>query len=443
VSEIVEPKIEDVSSVKKKISFEIPWNDVKTELDAVYRKAGKTARIKGFRPGKIPRKILEKYYSQDVEVDAVSNLVNRYYWETIQKHNIAAVSQPQIEQEGIEQEKNFTFTATVDVEPQIEPVGYTGLELEKQVPVVTDDELEANMQQMRQMFAVLENLEEERGVQSGDFVTIGFEGALAGEKLPELKAENHLLEIGSGSFIPGFEEQLIDLPKGATKNIEVTFPEDYQAAHLAGKNVQFAVAIKDIRTRKLPEFDDKFIKKFGKYASLDALRADVRKRAEEEKKKRLDAAFVKQISDKLLENNIFEVPEVFIEKQVYYMVSDAHSRMVSEGMDPKKAEELATNLRGPLREEAAKIVKTTILLDKIAHKEAIAATDEELEARIREFAQQRSQDYETLRKSLEKDNLLENIRGELVNRKTYEFIEAQAKVTLRKAEKIESGDVAQ
>lgn len=443
MSEIVEPKIEDVSSVKKKISFEIPWNDVKTELDAVYRKAGKTARIKGFRPGKIPRKILEKYYSQDVEVDAVSNLVNRYYWETIQKHNIAAVSQPQIEQEGIEQEKNFTFTATVDVEPQIEPVGYTGLELEKQVPVVTDDELEANMQQMRQMFAVLENLEEERGVQSGDFVTIGFEGALAGEKLPELKAENHLLEIGSGSFIPGFEEQLIDLPKGATKNIEVTFPEDYQAAHLAGKNVQFAVAIKDIRTRKLPEFDDKFIKKFGKYASLDALRADVRKRAEEEKKKRLDAAFVKQISDKLLENNIFEVPEVFIEKQVYYMVSDAHSRMVSEGMDPKKAEELATNLRGPLREEAAKIVKTTILLDKIAHKEAIAATDEELEARIREFAQQRSQDYETLRKSLEKDNLLENIRGELVNRKTYEFIEAQAKVTLRKAEKIESGDVAQ
>ncbi|MCK9363300.1 MAG: trigger factor [Syntrophales bacterium] len=442
MSEIVEPKIDDVSSVKKRISFEIPWDDVKHELDKVYQKAGKTARIKGFRPGKIPRNIMEKYYRQDVEVDAISNLVNRYYWETIQKHNIAAVSQPQIEQEGIEQEKNFTFTATVDVEPQIEPVGYTGLELEKQTPVVNDDELEANMQQMRQMFAVLENVEEERGVQTGDFVTIGFEGALAGEKLPELKAENHLLEIGSGSFIPGFEEQLIDSPKGATKNIEVTFPADYQAPRLAGKNVQFAVAIKDIRVRRLPDLDDKFIKNFGKYTSLDELRADVRKRAEEEKKKRLDAAFVKQIGDKLLENNIFEAPEAFIEQQVYYMVSDAHSRMVSEGMDPKKAEELAANLRAPFRDEAAKIVKTTILLDKIAQKEAIAATDEELEARIREFALQRSQDYETFRKSLEKDNLVENIRGELINRKTYEFIESKANITVREAEKIESGDAA-
>lgn len=442
MSETVEPKIEDVSSIKKKLSFEIPWDDVKNELDRAYHKAGKTARIKGFRPGKIPRNILERYYRQDVEVEAVSNIVNNYYWEALQKNKIAAVSQPRIEQEGIEQEKNFTFTATVDVEPQIEPTGYMGLELEKQTPVVTDSEVEANMQQMRQMFAVLEDVEEERGVQSGDFVTISFEGELAGKKLPELKAENHLLEIGSGSFIPGFEKQLIDSPKGAKKDIEVVFPEDYQAAHLAGQNVRFAVEIKDIRLKRLPDLDDKFIKNFGKYASLDELREDVRKRIEAEKKRRLDAAFVKQISDKLLENNVFEVPEVFIEQQVYYMISDARSRMVSEGMDPKKAEELTANLSGQFRDEAARIVRTTILLDKIAQKETIAVTDEELESRIREFALQRSQDYETFRKSLEKDNLLENIRGELANRKTYEFIESKAKVTVRESEKIESGDAA-
>ena len=440
MSELVEPKIEDVSSIKKRISFEIPWDDVKHELDVAYQKAGKTARIKGFRPGKIPRNILEKFYGEDAEGEAVSNLVNRHYWETIQKNDIAAVSQPRIEQQGIEKGKNFTFTATVEIEPQIEPVGYTGLEREKQSSAVTADELEANMQQMRQMFAVLENGDEERGVQSGDFVTISFEGALAGEKLPELKAENHLLEIGSGSFIPGFEEQLLGSQKGARKNIEVIFPENYQAPHLAGKNAEFAVEIKDIRVKRLPDLDDKFLKNFGKYASLEELRADIRKRIEEEKKRRLDAAFAKLISEKLLEKNIFEVPEVFVEQQVYYMVADAHSKMVSEGMDPKKAEELATNLGGHFREEAAKIVKTTILLDKIARKEAIAVTEEEVETRIREFALQRSQDYETLRKSLEKDNLVENIRGELMNRKTYEFIEAKANVTVREAEKIESGD---
>jgi trigger factor len=440
VSEIIEPKIEDVSSVKKKISFDIPWNDVKNELDKAYKKAGKVARIKGFRPGKVPRNILEKHYRQDVEEDVAASLINGYYWEALQKKNIAAVSQPQIEQDGIEAEKNFTFTATVEIEPQIEPDGYKGLELEKQVPVVTDDELEANLQQMRQMMAVLENVEEGRGVQTGDFVTISFEGALAGEKLPELRADSHLLEIGSGSFIPGFEEQLIDAERGATRNIEVIFPDDYQAAHLAGKKVEFAVEVKDIRVKRLPDFDEKFIKNFGKYASLEELKGDVRVRLEVEKKRRLDVAFAKLISDKLLEKNVFEVPEVFVEQQIHYMVSDAYSRMVSEGMEPKKAEELSANLSGHFRDEATRIVKTTILLDKIAQKESVSVTDEEVETRIREFALQQSQNYDAFRKSLDKDGFVENIRGELVNRKTYEFIEANANVTLRGVEKIERGE---
>jgi trigger factor len=443
VSEIIEPKIEDVSSIKKKIFFDIPWDDVKNELDAAYKKAGKTARIKGFRPGKIPRNILEKYYRQDVEEDVVANLINGHYWEVLQKNNIAAVSHPQIEQDGIEAEKNFTFTATVEIEPQIDPVGYKGLELEKQVPVVTDDELEANLQQMRQMMAVLEDAEEGRGVKTGDFVTIGFEGALAGEKLPELKADSHLLEIGSGSFIPGFEEQLIDSEKGATRNIEVIFPDDYQAAHLAGKKVAFAVEIKGIRVKRLPDLDEKFIKNFGKYASLEELKGDVRVRLEVEKKRRFDVAFAKLITDKLLEKNIFEVPEVYIEQQIRYMASDAYTRMVSEGMEPRKAEELSANLSGHFRDEATRIVKSTILLDKIAKKESVSVTDEEVEARIREFSHQQSQNYDAFRKSLDKDGVVENIREELVSRKTYEFIEANANVTLREVEKIESGETDQ
>lgn len=439
--EMNQPKIEDVSPIKKKMTFDIPWQDVRHELDAVYQKVGKTARIKGFRPGKVPRAMLEKFYRQDVEADVVANLVNHFYWDALQKNSIAAVAQPEIEQAGIEVEKNFTFSATVEVQPQVEPVGYKEMELEKQAPIVTDAELEASMEQMRQMMAVLKNVEDGRGVQKGDFVTISFEGALEGDKLPELKSENYLLEIGSGSFVPGFEDQLIDARKGTVKNIEVVFPENYHAANLAGKNVAFTVEIKDIKIKELPDFDDKFIKNFGKYTTLDDLRTDVRRGIGEDKKKRAETAFIRQISDKLLEKNSFDVPEAFVQQQIYFMVTDAQSRMVSEGMDPKKAEELAVNYSGHFRDEATKVVKTTILLEKIAEKESISATDEEVENRIREFALQRSQDYETYRKSLEKDGLLENIRGELVNRKTYEFIEASAKVTLLEVEKIESGDV--
>jgi trigger factor len=428
-------KIEDISSVKKKLSFDIPWADVKSELDTVYRKVGKTAKIKGFRPGKIPREILERHYREDAEGETISNLVNRYYWETLQEKDIPAVTQPEIEQKGIEAEKDFTFSATVEVEPAVEPKGYLDLELEKEEPVVTDEDLEARMTEIRQMFATMEEVEEDRGIRMGDFVTLDFMGNVAGEQLKELKSENYMLEIGSKTFVPGFEDQLVGLRQGEGKTIAVKFPDNYNAAHLAGKDVEFKVHIKGIRVKKLPEIDEQFIKNFERYESLEALKADVLKNLEEEKKRKIELEFEKQISDKLLEKNVFDVPDSFVERQIYYMMSDMQRRMVSGGMDPKKAAEFSMKLHDHFREEAAKIVKTVLLLKGIADKEALTTGEDELEKQIREIAAQRAQDYETLRKSLEKDDLLENIRSEILNRKTYAFLEAKAKVTTVRTEK--------
>ena len=428
-------KIEDIGTVKKKLSFDIPWADVKNELDSVYRKVGKKAKVRGFRPGRIPRGILEAHYREEAEEETVSNLVNRYYWETLQEKKIPAVMQPEIKQKGIEAEKNFTFSATVEVEPAVEPRDYVGLELEKEEPVVTGEDLEARMREIRQMFATMEEVSEDRGIIAGDFVTLDFAGALAGKPLKELKSENYLLEIGSKTFVPGFEEQVIGMKKGDTKSVAVQFPENYHAAHLAGKDVEFAVMIKGIRIKKIPEINEQFIKNFEKYESMEALRDDVRKNLEEEKKRKIAVAFQKQISDRLLEKNAFEVPESFVERQIYYMMSDTQRRMVSGGMDPKKAAEFSFKLHDQFREEAAKIVKTVLLLKGIAGKEGLTAGDDEVENQIREIAAQRAQDYETLKKSLDKDDLIDNIRSEILNRKTYEFLEAKAKVTTIRNEK--------
>ena len=428
-------KIEDISTVKKKLSFDIPWADVKNELDSVYRKVGKKAKVRGFRPGRIPRGILEAHYREEAEEETVSNLVNRYYWETLQEKEIPVVMQPEIEQKGIEAEKNFTFSATVEVEPAVEPRDYVGLELEKEEPVVTGEDLEARMREIRQMFATMEEVSEDRGILAGDFVTLDFAGALAGEPIKELKSENYLLEIGSKTFVPGFEEQIIGMKKGDTKSVAVQFPENYHAAHLAGKYVEFAVMIQGIRIKKIPEIDEQFIKNFEKYESLEALRDDVRKNLEEEKKRRIAVAFERQISDRLLEKNAFEVPESFVERQIYYMMSDTRRRMVSGGMDPKKAAEFSFKLHDQFREEAAKIVKTVLLLKGIAGKEGLTVGDDEVENQIREIAAQRAQDYETLKKSLDKGDLIDNIRSEILNRKTYKFLEAKAKVTTARNEK--------
>jgi trigger factor len=159
-------KIENISPVKKKLSFDVPWIDVKNELDKVYRDVAKTAKIRGFRPGKIPRKILESHYREQVEGETISNLVNRYYWEALQEKEIPAVTQPQIEQKGIEAERVFNFSATIEVEPVIDPKDYHGLELEKEEPLVTDEDLEARFQEIRQMFAIMEDLTEIAGSSS-------------------------------------------------------------------------------------------------------------------------------------------------------------------------------------------------------------------------------------------------------------------------------------
>ncbi|MDD5101176.1 MAG: trigger factor [Syntrophales bacterium] len=422
-------KIEDLSTVKKKLTFDIPWTDVKNELDAVYRTVGKKAKIKGFRPGRIPRGILERHYRKEAEEETVSNLVNRYYWETLQEKEIPAVMQPEIDQKGIEEEKNFTFSATVEVEPVVEPRDYLGLDLEKEEPVVTEEDLEERMKEIRQMFATMEEVTEERGVIEGDYVSLDFAGALAGEKLKELQSEDYLLEIGSKTFVPGFEEQLIGMRKDEKKTVAVRFPEKYQAVHLAGKDIEFEVHIKGIRIKKLPELDEQFIKNFERYESLEELKADIRKNVEEEKKRKIALAFERLISDRLLEKNTFEVPDSFIERQIYYMMSDTQRRMVSGGMEPKKAAEFSFKLHDQFREEATKIVKTVLLLKGIARKEGLIAGEDEVEEQIRGLAVKRAQDYESLKQSLEKDDLMDNIRSEILNRKTYEFLEAKANIT--------------
>ena len=293
-------KIEDISSVKKKLSFDIPWEDVKNELEVVYRKVGKTAKVKGFRPGKIPRAILEMYYREQAEEETISSLVNKYYWETLHEKEIPAVTQPQIEQKGIEKDKDFSFSAVVEVEPVVDPKDYVGLELMREDPAVTEEDLAARLQEISQMFATMEDLQDDRGIVKGDFVALDFTGKLSGESLKELTAENHLLEIGSNTFVPGFEDHLIGLSKGESKTFVVTFPEPYVAAHLAGKDVEFTVTVKGIRVKKVPEINEDFVKNFERYDSLEALKTDVRRNLEEEKRRKVAADLDRNISEKLL-----------------------------------------------------------------------------------------------------------------------------------------------
>jgi trigger factor len=423
-------RIEDVSTIKKKLSFDISWIEVKKELDSVYKDVGKKAKVKGFRQGKVPRNILESMYKEYAEEETITKLVNRYYWDALKDQNIAAVAQPDIEQQGLEEEKNFTFTATVEVEPAIEPKGYVGLELEKEEHDVTDSDVEKRLQEVRDMFATMEEVEADRGIGEGDFAVIDFEGTLDGKALKEMKADNYLLEMGSKTFIPGFEEQLKGMKKDQAKEIKLTMPDDYHAKHLSGKEVVFSVILKNIKEKKLPDVDEKFIQNFDKYETLGDLKEDILKTLKEENKARSITTLKNLIIDKLLEANDFEVPPTFVNRQVSFMIADMQRRMTMRGMKKQDPSELYTRFYDLYKDEASKVVKTILLIKSIAEKESISVSDSEIDEKIKEIAEQRAQSYESLKKSLVEGDMIEDIKSEILNTKVFRLIEDKAKINI-------------
>lgn len=421
-------KLEDISQVKKKISFEIPWAFVKEELENVYRDIGKKAKIKGFRPGKIPRKILENNFKADAEGEAITNIVNKYYWQELDDRRIVTLSRPEIDQHGLKENTDFSFSASFETEPVFEPQGYQKMELEKINISVSEEDMEKRLQEIRKMFATMQDVTEDRQAVTGDFVTIDFTGTLDGEALAELKSENFLLELGSKRFIPGFEEQLAGMRSGETKEINLTFPADYSEKKMAGKDVIFTVTIKGLKEQKLPEIDDNFIKNFDKYNTLDDLKNDVRKSMEEQCKRQSDSEFQNKIMEAVLKANEFEAPLSLVERQIFYMISDTQKRMKSAGMDEKNAMDLSFRMHDQFKQDAEKTVRSFLLLKKIAEKEAIMVSDDDIDNYIKELAEIHHADYEVVKSAYDNEERMNSLKSEIIQKKVFDFIEHQANI---------------
>ncbi len=427
MSEVV-VKIEDLSPIKKKISLEIPWDEVKNELNTVYHEVSKKAKIKGFRPGKIPRKILETYFKDQAETEAATNIVNKYYWQTLEERGIIPISQPEIKQDGIKQDADYCFSASFEIEPELEPKGYKGLELEKEEIKVTDDDVKKRIDEIKQMFATMEEVTEDRQVVQGDFVVIDFAGSLDGQAYDELKSENYFLEIGSGKFVPGFEDQLIGLKKGETREINVTFPESYHENKFAGKEVIFKVTVNGIREKKLPENDENLVKNFEKYNSFEDFQNDVRKSLEEKVEQMAKMNLQNSITDALIKENDFEAPSALVERQIYYMMADTQQRMITAGIDEQSVMDFTLKMRDKYKDDAEKIVKSFLLIKKIAEKESLIAEEQDVERYLQDLAVKSGRDYESLKKMYDDEKKKDSLTMELMQKKVFDFIEKNANI---------------
>ncbi|TZE81714.1 trigger factor [Calorimonas adulescens] len=411
------------------IEFNIPSNEFQDAITKAYKKNAYKFNIPGFRKGKAPLKIIQRYYGEGIFYeDAIDAIFPEKYDEAIKATNIEPIDKPIIDIVQIGEGQDLILRAEVTVKPEVNLGEYKGIEVEKIEYNVTDEDVENELNKMRERNARLVSIDD-RPVQEGDTVLIDFEGFINGEPFEGGKAQNYSLVIGSHAFIEGFEEQLIGKSKNETVDVRVRFPEDYGNESLAGKEAEFKVTIKEIKYKELPELDDEFAKDVSEFDTLDELRADIRKRLQEGNENRAKNEFTNKVIQKVVDNASIEIPDVMIERELDSMERNVDMNLRYQGITLDKYFEVTgtsrEDFRNNMRQDAYNNVKTSLVLDKIAEVEKIEVSDDEIEGEIENIAKG-YQDQEKFKGSITED-YKEYIKDSLVIRKTINMLVENAK----------------
>jgi trigger factor len=391
----VEVTVEDLSPIKKKLGIALPPEEVQAKIDAAYRGLSQRARIKGFRPGKVPRRVLEQYYGSQVESEVIGELIQHSFVHALEERQLKAVARPEIVAEEVRPAEGLRYSATIEIKPDVRVAGYEKLEVERSVEPVADDAVDAQLERARQSFAQMVPVTDRDEVTQGDLVSIAYTGVVEGRALTGSGPQNRVVEVGSGMFPPPFEEKLVGMKRGEAAHIAVEYPAQHHSADVAGKTVTFRVEIKDIGRKELPVLDDEFAKDHGECGSLAELRDKIKQglmaAAEREADERMRVALVKQV----VERNPFDVPEALTSQRFESMarevgISEAHADDNAELQ--AKLDEIRTELRVRARDS----VHSALALERIAVQENLAASENEIDERISEVVHAAPRDRDRL-----------------------------------------------
>jgi trigger factor len=408
-----------------------------TEVDEAiaegYKRVVNKVNLPGFRKGHIPRHILEAQFGKEVFYeDAMDILVAKGYSQGIIDLKIEPIAKPQLEvKDLIEQGKPFTFQINVEVLPEVKLGQYKSLKVEKVINVIEDVQVSEQLEALRQRHAEMV-LSDKSELEKGDFAVIDFEGFIDGAPFAGGAAQSYTLEIGSESFIPGFEEQLTGMKVGTEKDITVKFPDDYHSADLASKDAVFKVNLKEIKNKELPELDDEFAKSIGKYESIDQLKADLKEKLTKNAEREAEAKFTQAVIDKAVDNSELEVPETLIQQEVAELVHRFEHNLSHQGLTMEHYQQYTNKTEEQIledfRPEAVKRIKTDLVLNSIAKAENIEVQPEELEAKIIELAAMyQVKDPQKLRRDLLKNGRLGDVEQAILLEKTTDYIKQLVK----------------
>ncbi len=421
-------QIEKVSSLGRKLSVEIPATLVTSTLNRIYQDVQQNAELKGFRKGKAPINLIKKLYSDRVKSDTTQELLKIGFGKGLEEHKLNPVDYPQFEFDEVIDGNNFNFSAQFEVTPEVELKFYEGLELEKAIFSVDPKEVDSILENIRKSHATNEEVKETRPAQNGDIAAIDFKGFIDGKPLERGEGTDHPLELGSNSFVPGFEEGIIGMTVGQTKTLNLKFPENYHA-DLSNKDVTFEVTLKKLSTKVLPELNDEFVNKIsGGKGNLEELKKNILQDIEERQKKKTDDTLRELLLKKLVTLNPVEVPSTLIRDQKKLLVDDTQKRMEREGMSPEEYEEYKTKWDAEFENSAKEMLQLAYIIDAIADKHKLFCTKEDIEAKFDEYAKQTGIELARIKEHYSKAESMNRLAQKISEDKVVNFLLSKANI---------------
>jgi trigger factor len=429
--------LEQISSVKKRLLVEVEAEEVDRKIDEAYRLLGKKAKVHGFRPGKVPRKILERYFSEQVVEDVTRGLVNETLPKAVEEAKTFPLIMPMVENEVLKAGQNFRYTAVMEVRPQFDLKDYMGVEVEKEIVSVMDQDVERQLEEIRKANAQLKAVEGDRAAREGECVIIDYEGFEGEKPLEGIKAQNFMVTLGNSTIHPDFEKGLMGVKIGDSKEIRVDFDANHANTKLAGKKVNFKVKVVDIKIMELPELNDEFAKSLGAdFVNLETLRKKIRESITQNEEKRVDKELKRRLIEKIAAGVDFELPDSLVESELRYAVENVRQNLTRMGSTMEKSGLTEEKLRQDFLPAARKRVKELLILGEIARRNELTISDSELNEGFNDMGKSLGQDPQVMRRFYEARQLADSFRERLLEEKTLNYLAKGAKITTVPASQI-------
>jgi trigger factor len=416
-----------IEGCRHSLEIAIPAAEVESETTRVVADVQKKAKLPGFRPGKAPAAIIRKQFSSDIRQQVVENLIPKALQKQIEAENLNLVGRPDITDLHFHDGEPLKFKAEFEVVPEVELGEYKEIEVPYNDPEVTDEDVDKRLEEIRDSKAQYVNVDP-RPLENGDFAVVAMESIQGVEGEP-VKQDEMVLEIGGADTFEAFTENLRGLTPGDEKEFEVTYPEDYGAPRLAGKTVKFHATVKGVRKKELPELNDEFAQDLGDYRNVEEVKDAIRKAIFAQRQHEAQTAAKNGIVDKLVDAHEFPVPEVFVERQIENRVEQSLRAMAAQGMDPSKIKLDWNKVKETQREKAVREVKASMLLTRVAERESIHATRDEVDKEVERIAKQNREPIAAAQMRLEKDGTLGRIANHIQTEKTLNFLFEHARKT--------------